>query len=131
MKGLAYFEVIVSGAKTDLHSGMFGGAVANPLNALATILASLKGSDGRILIDGFYDPVRPLESWEREEFAKLPFSETDFQAKLGVPSLEGRGRLYHPRTASGPGRPATSTASSAATRALGPRRSSPARPARN
>ena len=89
LKGLAYFELIVKGAKTDLHSGMFGGAVANPLNALATMLASLKGPDGRIRVEGFYDEVRPLESWERDEFAQLPFSETDFQRKLGVTSLEG------------------------------------------
>jgi acetylornithine deacetylase/succinyl-diaminopimelate desuccinylase-like protein len=89
LKGLAYFEVILQGAKADLHSGTFGGAVANPCNALATILASLKGPDGRILIPGFYDPVRPLEDWERSEFAKLPFSEAEFQASLGVPSLEG------------------------------------------
>ena len=89
LKGLAYFELIVSGPKADLHSGMFGGAVANPLNALAKILASLTGPDGRIQIEGFYDPVRPLEAWERAEFAKLPFSEADFQAKLGVTSLEG------------------------------------------
>src|SRR4051812_19842824 len=89
LKGLAYFELIVRGARTDLHSGTFGGAVANPLNALATILASLKGPDGRIQIAGFYDPVRPLEQWERAEFAKLPFSEAEFQASLGVPSLEG------------------------------------------
>ena len=89
LKGLAYFEVIVQGAKTDLHSGTFGGAVANPCNALAVILGGLKGPDGRILIPGFYDAVRPLESWERAEFAKLPFSEANFQASLGVPSLEG------------------------------------------
>jgi acetylornithine deacetylase/succinyl-diaminopimelate desuccinylase-like protein len=89
LKGLAYFELIVKGAKTDLHSGMFGGAVANPLNALATILASLVGPDGVIRVDGFYDPVRPLETWERDEFARLPFSESEFQAKLGVTSLEG------------------------------------------
>ena len=89
LKGLAYFELIVRGAKSDLHSGIFGGAVANPCNALATILASLKGPDGRIQIAGFYDQVRPLEDWERAEFAKLPFSEAEFQSKLGVPSLEG------------------------------------------
>lgn len=89
LKGLAYFEVIVQGAKTDLHSGTFGGAVANPCNALAVILASLKGPDGRIQIQGFYDKVRPLEDWERAEFAKLPFSEAEFQAQVGVPSLEG------------------------------------------
>ncbi len=89
LKGLAYFELIVRGARTDLHSGTFGGAVANPCNALATILASLKGADGRIQITGFYDAVRPLEDWERAEFARLPFSEAEFQASLGVPSLEG------------------------------------------
>jgi len=89
LKGLAYFEVIVRGAKSDLHSGTFGGAVANPLNALAVILASLKGPDGRIEVPGFYDAVRPLADWERAEFAKLPFSEAEFQSSLGVPSLEG------------------------------------------
>ncbi len=89
LKGLAYFEVIVKGANVDLHSGTFGGAVANPLNAIAAILASLKGPDGKILIDGFYDDVRPLEDWERQAFAALPFSEGEFQASLGVTSLEG------------------------------------------
>jgi acetylornithine deacetylase/succinyl-diaminopimelate desuccinylase-like protein len=89
LKGLAYFEIVVQGARLDLHSGTFGGAVANPCNALAVILASLKGPDGRIRVPGFYDRVRPLEEWERAEFAKLPFSEAEFQAGLGVPSLEG------------------------------------------
>ncbi len=89
LKGMAYFELIVRGAKSDLHSGMFGGTVANPLNALATILASLKGADGRVRIDGFYDSVRPLEDWERVEFAKLPFSEATFLEQVGSPSLEG------------------------------------------
>ncbi len=89
LKGLAYFEVIVHGAKNDLHSGTFGGAVANPCNALAVILASLKGADGKIRLPGFYDPVVPLEDWERAEFAKLPFSESEFQASVGVTSLEG------------------------------------------
>ena len=89
LKGLAYFELVVTGAKTDLHSGMFGGTVANPCNALAEILASLKGADGRIRVEGFYDPVRPLEDWERAEFAKLPFSEDDFREQVGVPSLVG------------------------------------------
>src|SRR5208282_5890968 len=56
---------------------------------LATILASLKGPDGKITIAGFYDQVRPLENWERAEFAKLPFSEADFQADLKVPALVG------------------------------------------
>ncbi|MFI5455604.1 MAG: dipeptidase [Isosphaerales bacterium] len=89
LKGLAYFELSVQGANRDLHSGTYGGAVANPLNALATILASLKGPDGKIRIAGFYDDVRPLADWERAEFAALPFSEAEFQADLGVPTLEG------------------------------------------
>ena len=89
LKGIAYYEIIVRGARTDLHSGTFGGAVANPCNALATILASLKGPDGRIRIPHFYDDVRPLEDWERAEFAKLPFSEDEFRGALGVASLDG------------------------------------------
>ena len=89
LKGLSYFELIVRGAKSDLHSGTFGGAVANPCNGLATILASLTGPDGRVRVEGFYDSVRPLEDWERAAFARLPFSEAEFQASLGVPSLEG------------------------------------------
>jgi acetylornithine deacetylase/succinyl-diaminopimelate desuccinylase-like protein len=89
LKGLAYFELHVQGANRDLHSGTYGGAVANPINALAGILASLKGADGKIRIEGFYDAVRPLESWEREAFARLPFSEAEFQADLGVTALAG------------------------------------------
>jgi acetylornithine deacetylase/succinyl-diaminopimelate desuccinylase-like protein len=89
LKGLAYFELTVRGANRDLHSGTYGGAVANPLNALATILDSLKGPDGKIRIAGFYDDVRPLADWERAEFAALPFSEAEFQADLGVPALAG------------------------------------------
>ena len=89
LKGLAYFELLVQGANRDLHSGTYGGAVANPLNALATILASLKGPDGRIQIAGFYDAVKPLEDWERAAFAKLPFSEAEFQADLGVSASTG------------------------------------------
>jgi acetylornithine deacetylase/succinyl-diaminopimelate desuccinylase-like protein len=89
LKGLAYFELVVEGANRDLHSGTYGGAVANPLNALATIVASLKGPEGKITIARFYDSVRPLADWERAEFAKLPFSDAEFQADLGVTSLEG------------------------------------------
>jgi len=89
LKGLAYFELILQGANRDLHSGTYGGAVANPLNALATILASLKGPDGRINLEGFYDSVRPLAEWERKQFAALAFSESAFQSDLGVKELDG------------------------------------------
>ncbi len=89
LKGLAYFELLVQGANRDLHSGTYGGAVANPINALCEILATLKGLDGRIQISGFYDSVKPLEDWERAAFARLPFSEADFQAELAVSALTG------------------------------------------
>ena len=89
LKGLAYFELTVEGANRDLHSGTFGGAVQNPLNALSTIIASFKDADGRIAIPGFFDDVRPLEDWERLEFARLPFSEEKFQGDLEVPALFG------------------------------------------
>ncbi len=94
LKGLAYFELVVRGARTDLHSGTFGGAVANPCNALATLLASLKGSDGRIRIAGFYDDVRPLEDWERAAFARLPFSEDEFRGSSASLTLEGEAIGY-------------------------------------
>jgi acetylornithine deacetylase/succinyl-diaminopimelate desuccinylase-like protein len=89
LKGLAYFELLVQGANRDLHSGTFGGAVANPINALCAMLASLKGTDGKIQIAGFYNDVKPLEDWERAEFSRLPFSEADFQADLNVNELVG------------------------------------------
>jgi acetylornithine deacetylase/succinyl-diaminopimelate desuccinylase-like protein len=89
LKGLAYFELLVQGANRDLHSGTYGGAVANPINALCEILATLKGPDGKVQIAGFYDSVKPLEDWERAAFAKLPFSESAFQADLAVSALTG------------------------------------------
>ncbi|HVT59975.1 MAG TPA: dipeptidase [Thermoanaerobaculia bacterium] len=90
LRGLAYMEIKVTGPNRDLHSGTYGGAVANPLNALCQIVARLRDpQSGKILIPGFYDDVRPLESWEREEFARLPFDEEAYRAELGVPELFG------------------------------------------
>lgn len=89
LKGIAYFELRVRGARADLHSGVFGGAVQNPINALCTILAGMKGPDGRIQVEGFYDAVRPMEDWEREVIAGLGFHESQFQADLAVPALVG------------------------------------------
>ncbi len=89
LRGLAYFELLVEGANIDLHSGTYGGAVANPLNALCQMIASLKDGDGRIQIAGFYDDVRPLEDWERQAWAKLPFDEAMYQKGLGVIGLFG------------------------------------------
>jgi hypothetical protein len=71
LRGIAAMELIVRGPARDLHSGLFGGAVANPATAVARLLAALHDGNGRVLIPGFYDAVRPLESWEREAAADL------------------------------------------------------------
>jgi acetylornithine deacetylase/succinyl-diaminopimelate desuccinylase-like protein len=90
LRGLAYMEIKVTGPNRDLHSGTFGGAVTNPLNALAEIVARLRDSrTGKVLIPGFYDDVKPLADWERQEFAKLPWDEEAYRAELGVPELVG------------------------------------------
>lgn len=89
LRGLCYMEIHVRGAKTDLHSGSFGGAVANPANALAEILESLTDHERHVAIQGFYDKVRPLSEEERAEFRKLPFNEVEFRQELGVPDLVG------------------------------------------
>jgi acetylornithine deacetylase/succinyl-diaminopimelate desuccinylase-like protein len=89
LRGLAYFQIDVRGTKSDLHSGSFGGAVANPAMVLAQILAQMKDKGGRIRIPGFYDDVRELAPAEREEFAKLPFNEKKYRRDLGAPKLSG------------------------------------------
>lgn len=90
LKGLAYMEIEVTGPNRDLHSGTFGGAVANPGNALCQIIARLQDPEtGRILIPDFYEDVRPLEDWEREDFGKLPFDEAAYKGDLGVDTLFG------------------------------------------
>jgi acetylornithine deacetylase/succinyl-diaminopimelate desuccinylase-like protein len=89
LRGLAYLQIDVQGPNSDLHSGSFGGAVANPCNALAEILARLKDEAGRVLIPGFYDAVRPLSEGERAELAKLPFDEAAYRAAIDVDALTG------------------------------------------
>ena len=71
LRGIAAMELLVRGPARDLHSGLFGGAVANPATVLARLLASLHDAEGRVLIPGFYDAVRPLEPWERDAAADL------------------------------------------------------------
>jgi acetylornithine deacetylase/succinyl-diaminopimelate desuccinylase-like protein len=84
LRGLVHLEVEVSGPRLDLHSGYFGGAVANPVVALAAILASLHDpSTGRVSVPGFYDRVREPSAAERAEFAALPFNEEAFRAQAG------------------------------------------------
>ncbi len=89
LRGIAYYELRLTGPKQDLHSGTFGGAVMNPANALTKMLAALIDDQGRIQVPGFYDDVTPLTPQEREQFAALPFDEAAFQRQLGVNALAG------------------------------------------
>ena len=84
LKGIAYFQVNLTGPNQDLHSGSFGGAVSNPANALAALLASLIDGDGRIQIPGFYDDVIGLTESERKQFEELGFDEAAFKQQIGV-----------------------------------------------
>ncbi len=89
LRGLVYFQIDLRGTKSDLHSGSFGGAVANPAMVIAQILAQMKDRGGRVKIPGFYDDVRELREEERAEFKKLPFNETRYRKELGAPKLFG------------------------------------------
>jgi len=89
LRGLTYFQIDVRGTKSDLHSGSFGGAVANPAFVLASVLAQMKDRGGRVRIPGFYDDVRALSDAERAEWKKLPFNETKYRKELGAPKLFG------------------------------------------
>jgi acetylornithine deacetylase/succinyl-diaminopimelate desuccinylase-like protein len=89
LKGIAYYELRLTGPKQDLHSGTFGGAVTNPANALARLLSALIDDQGQIQVPGFYDDVVPLTPAEREQFARLNISDEDFQRQIGVTGLSG------------------------------------------
>ncbi len=89
LRGLAYFEIDVTGPNSDLHSGMYGGAVVNPATALARIIASFHDASGRIAIPGFYDTVRPFPDKVRAGMKQLPFDEAGFKKHLAVDALGG------------------------------------------
>jgi acetylornithine deacetylase/succinyl-diaminopimelate desuccinylase-like protein len=89
LRGLAYMQVEVTGPNFDLHSGIFGGAVANPVNALTKMIASLTDENGRITIPGFYDDVVEISREERNEMAKAPFDEEKYKLNLDVAELYG------------------------------------------
>jgi acetylornithine deacetylase/succinyl-diaminopimelate desuccinylase-like protein len=89
LRGLAYFEIHVEGPGGDLHSGTYGGAVVNPGNVLADLVASLKDRDGRIAIPGFYDDVLDWDSDTRTALQALPFDLDEFQEEVGAPGLNG------------------------------------------
>ena len=89
LRGLTYMEVEVTGPNKDLHSGLFGGAVANPANVLARLVASLTDDNGRITIPGFYDKVRNLTDAERKAFNEAPFSLDDYKSALDIDDVAG------------------------------------------
>ena len=89
LRGLTYCQIDLRGTTSDLHSGSFGGAIANPAFVLSQLLAQMKDRSGRIKIPGFYDDVLPLKDEERAEYARLPFNERRFREELGSPKLFG------------------------------------------
>ncbi len=89
LRGLCYIQVEVSGPNRDLHSGQYGGAIYNPLQALTEMLASLKDQHGHITVPGFYDKVIPLDNAERARIAAIPYSEEGFLQETGAPGVWG------------------------------------------
>jgi acetylornithine deacetylase/succinyl-diaminopimelate desuccinylase-like protein len=89
LRGLSYWEIEVTGPNRDLHSGHFGGAVANPINVLCKMIADITDADGRITIPHFYDAVEELSAAEKEMLAAAPFDEEQYKAAIGVEALFG------------------------------------------
>lgn len=89
LKGLSYVEVEVTGPNRDLHSGVYGGAVANPINTLCDMIASMHDENGKITIDGFYDKVEELSDDYRKKMAEAPFNLDDFKNDLGIEDVKG------------------------------------------
>jgi len=89
LRGLCALQIDVQGARHDVHSGVYGGTFLNPIHALVTIIASMRNPEGRILIKGFFDAVRPLTAIEREQIAAVPFDDAEYKKNLGVADLFG------------------------------------------
>jgi acetylornithine deacetylase/succinyl-diaminopimelate desuccinylase-like protein len=89
LRGLAYLEINVWGPRADLHSGLFGGAVHNPAQVLAELIARMHDEKGRITLPGFYDSVRPVTEQERADFGRLPIDDAHYLEETGVPALWG------------------------------------------
>ena len=89
LRGIACMEVTLHGPSTDLHSGVFGGSIANPLTAIAKLISSLHDSDGKIKVPGFYDDVREIQEWERDAWAGLPVNEAETLELTGSSQLFG------------------------------------------
>jgi acetylornithine deacetylase/succinyl-diaminopimelate desuccinylase-like protein len=89
LRGIAYYELRLTGPKQDLHSGTFGGGVTNPANTLCRMLAALVDDAGRVQVPGFYDDIVPLTETERKQFRELPFDENLFMHQIGATGLTG------------------------------------------
>ncbi|MDY6872355.1 MAG: dipeptidase [Chloroflexota bacterium] len=89
LRGMAYFEVRIYGPNADLHSGIFGGVIANPANVLAALIAGMHDDQGRVTLPGFYDNVRELSNQEREDLSRIGMDEAFFKDISGVPALAG------------------------------------------
>src|SRR5256885_13328453 len=89
LRGLVYFQIDLRGSNTDLHSGSFGGAVANPAFVLSQLIAQMKDRGGRVKIPGFYDDVVALQEEERKAWASLPFNERKYKKDFGIPKVAG------------------------------------------
>jgi len=87
LRGLVLFDLVVTGSRSDLHSGLHGGVLRNPIQALSELCASLHTPDGRVNVPGFYDDVLEVEPWERAELAKLGQSEEQYREFLGIPAF--------------------------------------------
>lgn len=99
LRGIAYWEVEVTGPEMDLHSGLFGGAVANPINVLSKMIAQLTDADGRITIPQFYDDVIEISTEERKKMAEAPYDEAAYKSAIGVQELFGeKGYTTNERT---------------------------------
>ena len=100
LRGLSYHEVEVTGPNRDLHSGLYGGAVMNPINALCDMISSLHDENRHITIPGFYDNVAELSAAERAEMAEAPFSQAEFDASIGLPAAAGEAGFSTPERTS-------------------------------
>lgn len=100
LRGLAYWQVEVTGPNRDLHSGIYGGAIANPINTLCDMISKMVNEDGKVTIPGFYDDVEEVSIKERELLGKAPFDEEEYKASLDVKALKGE-KGYTPREHTG------------------------------
>lgn len=99
LRGIAVVEVFVYGPSRDVHSGSFGGAIANPVNVLCSMIGQLHDKNGKIAIPGYYKNVKTITKWEKNQFKKLPFNEAKYKKSLGVQELHGeKGYTVYERT---------------------------------